>query len=88
MNRVYLADLEKDTLNDLYVSPRNQWLISRTEETQLMILYDYSVEVGENKITIKSYDKIESTKSRIGDENYLVENYKLIKRLTIQTPAN
>lgn len=88
MNRVYLADLEKDTLNDLYISPKDQWLISRTEETELMTLYDYSVEVDENKITIGSYDKIESDKSRIGDENYLVENYKLIKRITIQIPAN
>ena len=84
---VYLADLEKDTISNLYVASQNQWLISRTEETEVMTTVNFNIEVSGNKITIGLYDKNKFQNNKT-ESGYSVKNYTLINQVTIPIPSN
>lgn len=84
---VYLADLEKDTLSNLYAAPQNQWLISRAEETEVVTDAKYNIEVSENQIKVGVYDKNKFQENRT-ESGYSIRNYTFINQITISIPSN
>lgn len=87
MDRVYLGNLEKNTLSNLYTVTQNQSLVSREEESEVVIDYTYEVVAEGGQVTIGLYDKNKFQSSKTTD-GYLIKNYTLINRITIPIPAD
>lgn len=66
MNGTYIVNLETDSKSDLYVAPKNQWLISSIEFGMGQIA-QYDVKINGNQAVIGVYDK---TKTQ---EGYLIK---------------
>lgn len=56
MNGAYIVNLEADSKSDLYVAPKNQWLISSIEFGMGQIA-QYDVKINGNQAVIGVYDK-------------------------------
>lgn len=84
---IYLADLEKDTLSILYAVSQNQWLISREEETEVMVNEKYNIEVSENQIKVGVYDKNKFQDSKT-ESGYSIKNYTFMNQITIPILSN